>query len=128
MSIDNKHEIIILAYADDLILLSDTPYGMNELLRLLKDYCEANRLILNTKKTKVMIFHRGSIRKLREKLAFNYGDERLEIVSQYKYLGVIFSDTGLFFEATDPPGKRGGQVLTSNLITVQSFIRKILQI
>ena len=99
VSIDDRHEVLVLAYADDLILLSDTPFGLNQTLRLLTNYCDTNRLIVNTKKTTVMIFHRGVITDLKKRLSFRFGDERLEIVDQYKYLGVIFKDTGMFVVA-----------------------------
>ena len=61
VSVDGTHKILVLTYADDLILFSDTPYDMNVILRVLKMYCDENLLIVNTKKTKVMIFHRGVI-------------------------------------------------------------------
>ena len=48
-----------------------------------------------------MIFHRGVINNLKKKLSFRYGNTQLEIVDEYKYLGVVFKNTGLFTVASD---------------------------
>ena len=51
-----KEKIAILSYADDCVLLSESITELKEMLRRLEEYCETNVLIINTKKTKIMIF------------------------------------------------------------------------
>ena len=47
-----------LIWADDLLLLSQTEVGLNNMLKELKNYSEENGLTVNIKKTKVMIFNK----------------------------------------------------------------------
>ena len=92
----------IYLYADDTVLLN---YGKNVInvkndmqrdLGKIASWCGRNKLSLNIKKTKNMLF--GSRHKLKrtkcDKLLIN--DAKLEFVSQYKYLGVML-DSNLAF-------------------------------
>ena len=56
VTIMNK-KISCLMYADDLVILSETPSGLQTCLQNLHQYTEKWDLKLNTKKTKVMIFN-----------------------------------------------------------------------
>ena len=47
-----------LFWADDLVLFSETKEGLDKLLKILEEYCEDNHLLINTKKTKCMIFNK----------------------------------------------------------------------
>ena len=68
MNQNNESEIFLnkevpinaLMYADDLILLSDTPEGLQRQIDKLSKYCDDWRLNINLKKTKMMIFNRGN--------------------------------------------------------------------
>jgi hypothetical protein len=53
-------------YADDVILLSETPAGLQISLSHLQKYCTKWGLEVNTKKTKYLIFNNTG------KLAYNY--------------------------------------------------------
>ena len=46
-------------YADDIILLSSSPEGLQKKLDLLDQYCNDCCLTVNTKKTKVLIFNKA---------------------------------------------------------------------
>ena len=50
------------------------------------DYCKLWHLSVNTEKTKVVIFSNG---KLRKKATFEFDNKNLEIVDEYKYLGIL---------------------------------------
>ena len=73
-----------LIWADDLLLLSQTEDGLNNMLKELKGYSDENGLTINMKKTKVMIFNKTGchIRK-----NFYLGDIKVETIREYKYLG-----------------------------------------
>ena len=49
-------------------------------------FCKKSHMIVNERKTKVMVF--GSYNHVP---TFNYNDNILEVVSKYKYLGILFN-------------------------------------
>ena len=48
--------IAVLAYADDVLLLSDTEEGMNSLLRLTEEFCEYAQLTVNVQKCRSLTY------------------------------------------------------------------------
>ena len=89
--IDNE-VISALLYADDLVIFSESEGGLKNCLGKFSDYCKEWHLRINTTKSKVMIFNSKSN---------NYGPftidgESLEIVKDYKYLGIILSRSTSF--------------------------------
>ena len=87
-----------LMYADDIVLLSTTPAGLQDKLNKLHRFCEDWCLEVNVTKTKVLIFNKPG-RLLENK--FYFSEECLENVRQYRYLGVHFSASGVFNFAKD---------------------------
>jgi hypothetical protein len=76
--------IILLLYADDIVLMARCPFDLNKQLRILKDLCSNMGMIVNTDKTKVMI-----IKSKKNTYAnFIYDNSKLEEVTSYKYLGI----------------------------------------
>ena len=88
--------IFSLLYADDMVLLSETPQGLQTSLNILNSYCEKWKLEINHNKSKVMIFES---RKQKCNHTFNIGSEILERVYQYKYLGIMLEYTGSYSSA-----------------------------
>ena len=84
--------IIILLYADDTILIADNPTDLQQNLDFFHDYCIRWKLLVNIRKTKIVIFGSRGI----PNLNFSYGTHTIEIVDSYKYLGVMFKNTGNF--------------------------------
>ena len=91
-------KLYALLYADDTILLSESPGDLQSMLDSLNNYCEKWKLQVNTSKTKIVIFSRGLVRKAPE---FLFGSHKLEIVSDYVYLGTTFNFNGKFTKAMD---------------------------
>src|SRR5665811_334540 len=83
--------------SDDNALLGDSKRNLQCKINCLETYCDENYLIVNLKKTKVMVIRRGG--KVSKKHVFYYKNEPIEIVSNYTYLGVLFSSSGRFFNA-----------------------------
>ena len=83
----------LLLYADDTIVLAECPEDLRRALDMLKIYCEFWGLDINVRKTKVMIFSRG---KIREMPKFNFNEETVDVVWDYKYLGVKFNYNNKF--------------------------------
>ena len=85
----NGTEINCLMWADDIIILSESPEGLQNCLNNLDNYCKKWRLEVNKKKTKVMVFNKSG-KKLKS-LKFYFNKYALQNVTQYKYLGFISS-------------------------------------
>ena len=52
-------EILVLAYADDIVLLADSYVGMKKVLLYFHEYCLINKLTVNLDKTKIVLFQKG---------------------------------------------------------------------
>ena len=91
------------------MILTDTPLMAQKALNALDAYCKLNQLEVNTSKTKVMVFRRGG--KLKSNLKFTLGEEVLEIVNHYCYLGVMFSSSGKFAKAADNAIKKANAAI-----------------
>ena len=78
-------QIYSLLFADDIVLISTTPIGLQNQLNSLKTASDEIGLSVNLDKTKVMTFRKGGFLGRREK--WYYGGTRLEVVNNYKYLG-----------------------------------------
>jgi hypothetical protein len=92
VKIDETLSISCLMYADDLVLLSETPAGLQTCLDRLAAYTEKWGIKLNLKKTKVMIFNsRGKTRE-----SFFFEGLPVEITTEYKYLGTLVTNNGTF--------------------------------
>lgn len=88
-------KLFMLLYADDIIIFANTAQELQTNLDILAEYCNRNRLVVNTSKTKIiMIFRRAGI--LPRDMRFFYNNYELEIVNKFSYLGIVFT-TGCFF-------------------------------
>ena len=81
-----------LLYADDLVLVSETENGMQTLLNDMETYCRKWHLIINTQKSKVMIFQKNCNRAA-QSINFFIGCQALETVNSYKYLGHVLCNS-----------------------------------
>jgi hypothetical protein len=88
--------LFIMLYADDTVILTETEGDMRTALRMLENYCIIWGLKVNVDKTKIMIFFRGKVRKLP---MFVFNNKRVEIVFEYKNLGVLFNYNNRFSKA-----------------------------
>ena len=88
-------EIIILLYADDTVILSDDAMSFQKCLDDFNKYCQIWKLKINVSRSKVRIFG------CRNYYAFEFtiGDQTLELVNKYKYLGLYFTKNGSFLTA-----------------------------
>ena len=117
----------LLAFADDLLLLADTPTELQRLINRLEVHCDNNGLKVNLEKTKAMVFRKGGVLARHEKWFFKR--ERIEVVSCYKYLGVIFSPGGSWFETQKRlanQAKKATNLMKSAFYMYKSINPKIL--
>ena len=71
---------------DDLLILFETENGLKTMLKNLMSYTEENSMQVNLDKTKCMIFNKTG-RLIRR--TFYFGDTKLEMVNEYRYLGLL---------------------------------------
>ena len=82
-------EIFLLLFADDIVLISDTPRGLQNQLDVLSSTCKDLFLHINTDKTKVMVFRKGGFLGKHEK--WHLDGNNIEVVNEYTYLGYTFT-------------------------------------
>jgi hypothetical protein len=82
-------ELFLLLFADDIALMASTPMGLQKQLTNLLRLCETRCLKINSEKTKVMVFRKGGY--LAKNEVWYLGDQKLEVVNNYTYLGYTFT-------------------------------------
>ena len=83
--------IFTLLHADDTVILAESPEQLQKALDAAYEYCQNWGLSVNTSKTKAMVFSRGRVR---SKPTIKFGENLLEVVNEYVYLGTTFSSNG----------------------------------
>ena len=78
-----------LLYADDIVLFSDTPIGLQTKLNLLFTQSSRLGLEVNLDKSKIIVFRKGG--RLSKHEHWHYNNTNVEIVNSYNYLGVNFT-------------------------------------
>ena len=92
--IEQLFHLFLIMYADDTVLFADTRAKLQHILNCYIEYCEKWKLCINPDKTKVMIFGKN-YSKPNIKI---YGNN-LEVVNNFKYLGITFSKNGRFIHS-----------------------------
>ena len=87
-------KLFILLYADDTVILSESAEDLQLGLQAYAEYCSIRKLEVNVAKTKVLIFSKAKI----PNYEFKYKVEILEVMSEFKYLGILFSKNNSFFK------------------------------
>ena len=97
-----------ILYADDTTLLStlgdftnpntnsidDISQNINTELDKISDWLAANKLSLNVRKTKFMLFHSNQAKRKKQDIpTLNINNSEIERVSNFKFLGITFDDT-----------------------------------
>ena len=85
--IDTSIVLFVLLYADDTVLFANNYQDMQNLLNVFDSYCTKWKLIVNCKKTKVLIFNGN---KKDYKNVFYLDKSKLDNIESYTYLGIIF--------------------------------------
>lgn len=105
LNIDGTVDLVVLFYADDLVLLGSSQIDLQRKLNLLKKYCDTFSLCVNVPKSKIVIFRKkGGYSK---NISFHYNGETMEIVKDFTYLGIKFSSSGLFHVTSEHAYVRG---------------------
>jgi exonuclease III len=103
--IGDQFTLHMLLFADDMVLLASTPRALQLKINVIMRYFEGLGLHINITKTKIVIFQRGGQRSSPQ--VFKYGESNIEIVKEYQYLGVIFSNSCVFRKAAEFAKRKG---------------------
>ena len=83
--------LFLLLFADDMVMMSETPDGLQTCLDNLKRYCDVWGLCVNIDKTKVVVFRKSCFPILHN---FVYDNVNLEILNQFNYIGFVMVSNG----------------------------------
>ena len=86
-----------LLYADDLVLVAETPEDLQTQLDILKVFTDDIKMKVNIGKTKVMVLRKNK-RKSQSQNTWLLGEQELQECDSYKYLGVTIKSNGSFNE------------------------------
>ena len=86
----------VLLYADDTIVMAETPGQLQAALDAVSEYCDLWDLKVNIDKTEIIIFSKGKVRNFP---VFKLGSKTVKVVDEYVYLGTTFNFNGKFSKA-----------------------------
>ena len=72
------------------MLLGDSEEHLKQLLNIVNNWCSKSKIKINSEKSKVVHFRPNS--KPRTHYIFKCGDDTVEVVDKYKYLGLILTE------------------------------------
>ena len=108
-------KLLVLLFADDTIIFGNNKEDLQLALDVFEKYCTEWKLTVNISKTKIVVFSGG---RLPKNLKFFFKGSELEIVKEYKYLGVFLGRSGSFTRAKK-------HIADQANIAVFSLLRKI---
>ena len=94
VSLDDTNFFNALMYADDLIIMATSKEELQKSLDNLKVFCDKWKLNINYKKTKCMVFSKGTCRKDPK---FTIDSKSIETTKEFKYLGITIKSAKCSF-------------------------------
>ena len=88
-------KIFVLLYDDDTVIFAESCDDLQIGLNMYSSYCRQLKLEINNDKTKIMVFARGRTANSN----FTINGIQLEVVSDFKYLDILFCRSGSFSAA-----------------------------
>ena len=92
----NYLKLLLMMYADDTVIMSDTEQGLKSAIKALESYCRKWDLTVNTSKTEVVIFSKKKVKKDNFNFVKLFNGTNFQISDTFKYLGVVFAANGSF--------------------------------
>ena len=97
-----------LLYADDLLIISESPTGLQQSLNYLENYCSMWGLEINMTKTNVMEI---TNKQKRCNTQFFLGRKEIQVCDCYRYLGILIDNKGRFQSAIEDLKAKGLKAL-----------------
>ena len=110
-------KIMLLLYADDTVLFSNTENDMQLALDNFHSYCTNWRLTVNIEKTKIIVFSGGKPKSY----TFKLNGSDLEVTNEYKYLGIVFTRGGSFIKAKQHIAEQANKALFALLKKIRAL-------
>ncbi len=88
-------KLLVLLYADDTLIISDNAIDFQNALDYFNNYCHDWKLNVNLTKSNVIVFGARNTNGYQ----FKIGDDNINIIDKYKYLGIYFTSNGSFATA-----------------------------
>ena len=82
-------QILIMLFADDVLLASYRVVGLQRQIDVLKYFADNFSMTVNMSKTKITVYRKEGFLPANE--VWRSGDEEIEVVNSYKYLGLYFT-------------------------------------
>ena len=99
-----------LMYADDLLIISPSPKGLQQSLNVIHRHAQQWKLKVNTKKSNIIIFSGNGQNK--NNIDFKYNNETLQIVDKQTYLGIEMTSSGRYTYVRESLSKKATKVLS----------------
>lgn len=112
-------QLSVLLYADEVVFVSENELDMQRMLDTLHSWCKKWRVLINTTKSKAVHFRQS--RQPRSNYQFRVGDNIIETVETYKYLGVIFHEKLDYSYTAKALASGAGRALGSIISKVHSL-------
>ena len=84
VKLDDGSLIAVLAYADDVVVLAESENDLQNLLNVLKSWCDSNKMLINADKSNIVHFRRYS--ESITETQFSIGETKLTLTSQYVWV------------------------------------------
>ena len=105
-------------FADDLVLVAESEEDLQRSLDRLDLYCEKWSLEVNMAKTKTMVFGGGTKQR---KYIWKFRGQAIEQVKHYKYLGIVFAESGSFKKCSETLAGSGLKAIYALLGNIEDF-------
>ena len=109
--------LYLLLFADDAVIFSETPDGLQKSLDNFEIYCQKWNLTVNVDKTKIVVFRKAG--HLAHNESWTYNNQDVEIVPTFNYLGIVLSSGGSFIPATKTLADKGLRAMHCLLETIK---------
>ena len=86
----NGERVSILLYADDIALLAESERDLQKMLDVIFHWGQNWEIKFNCNKSQVMHFRNDSVSC--SNFVFKLGDNNLQTINEYKYLGLVFNE------------------------------------
>jgi hypothetical protein len=104
--------IALLMYADDIVLMAESPDHLQLLLDVLEEFCVEQQMVVNLQKTRIVVFNDSArARNQYGPLSLRIGDQVVEVESEYKYLGMLLQHKNIIPNLIAAAIRRGQQAV-----------------
>ena len=121
ISLDDLH-LCCLLYADDIVLISDSEDKLQKMLNHFHNWCFKWQMQINISKSKIVHFRNKRVKST--DFNFTLGDDTVDKVCSYKYLGIIFDEFLTFDECARTLSDASGRAL-SGIISKFKYFKDI---